>query len=630
MRENHFKNVNAMITTNITLRKPQRAAYKAVKSAIEKSEDTHKIVILPTGTGKTGLMRILPYGISNGRVLIITPSLIIREGISDEFDTRSPYNFWTEKNVIYNDDDLPNVYRYTGFGTSAADKKRVMGYLEESEIVIANIHKVYSTSSKKTLASLLDENFFDMIIIDEAHHAEADSWIKALDNFSAKKIIKLTATPFRSDLRELEGDIVYEYTMSDAISNKYIKNVIAEDFTTDHLTFEVDGEKMELDEAMEKMSVNWVSRSVAYSSDCNRTIVDMSINRLNEKRKHGNELHQIIAVACGVEHAKQLVGLYTEADLTCDYIVSERSTEECRQLIVDYKKGQLDVLINVNMLGEGFDNPNISIAAIFRPFRTLSPYAQFIGRALRRIPSSVEKDSINNIAHVVYHKELGLEKLWAYYAGEKAMADATDSVKREIEDYERNEKNLNVGTVLANGKVHTQTSEFLSDGVSVSYREMLAKMIKDKKNALKEHEIKFKKQGFDEETIKDLLATLARKDEEQINQKKEERRAELIREELHEDHRESIKSGVVLILQESGMDAKGTELPSNTSSSILKNTSSNEGYMIKYINNALKKNLRRGIDEWETYDFEQAQKELPILLERLKTKAVKLKEKLEV
>lgn len=630
MRKNNFKEVNAMITTNITLRKPQRAAYKAVKAAIEESEETHKIVILPTGTGKTGLMGILPFGISNGKVLIITPSLIIREGISDEFDTRSPYNFWTEKNVIYNEEDLPTVYRYTGFSKSPADKKRVLGYLDNSDIIIANIHKVYNSHSKKTLVHLLDKNFFDMIIIDEAHHAEAESWIKALDHFTAKKIIKLTATPFRSDLKELGGEIVYEYAMSDAISNKYIKNVIAEDFTTEHLTFEVDGEKMELDDAMEKMGMNWLTRSVAYSQDCNRTIVDMSIHRLNEKRNHGNEIHQIIAVACGIEHAKQLVELYTEAGLTCDYIVSERSPEKCNKLIVDYKKGQLDVLINVNMLGEGFDNPNISIAAIFRPFRTLSPYAQFIGRALRRIPSSEEKDSINNVAHVVYHKELGLDKLWEYYAGEKEIADTADSVKREIEDYERQERNISVATVSANGKIHTQTSEFLSDGVSDSYRKVILDFIEAKKNARKKSEIQFREQGFNEDTIKELLAALVRADEEQINKQKEYRRAELIREELHEDHNERIQSGVVLILQESGISPKGNELPTNTSSPILKSTSSNEGYMIKYINNALKQKLKRGIDEWEIYDFNVAKQELPILLERLKIKAVDLKKQLGV
>lgn len=619
MNKNYFNEIHAMIETNIVLRKPQRAAYKSVKKAFADSTNTHKIVILPTGTGKTGLMGILPYGISQGRVLIITPSLIIREGISDEFDTRTPYNFWTEKNVIINEDDLPIVYRYAGYN-NGNDKKRVLKYLENAHIVIANIHKVYSSKSKKTLVNLLEENFFDMIIIDEAHHSEADSWLQALKHFSAKKIVKLTATPFRSDLKELDGEIVYEYAMSDAISNKYIKNVIAHDYSNEHLTFEIDGENVDLETALEKMNVNWVSRSVAYSQECNKTIVDMSITRLNEKRRFGNELHQIIAVACGIEHAKQLVELYNNAGLSCDYIVSQRSPEECNKIIIDYKKGQLDVLVNVNMLGEGFDNPNISIAAIFRPFRTLAPYAQFIGRALRRMPSSPETDSINNIAHVVYHKELGLDELWEYYSGQKELADTADSVRREIETLESKKRDISIGKVSVDGKVYTTTSEFLSDGVSTSYRKMISDLIEEKKKERKQREIEFREQGHDEDAIKILLKALAKKDEEQINKQKESKRAELVREELHEAHNESIKSGIVLLLQESGINPKGDELPKRTSSAFLKKASTNEAYMIMYINNALKTKLKRSIDEWETYDFEKAEQEVPTLLERLKLK----------
>ena len=69
-----------------------------------------------------------------------------------------------------------------------------------------------------------------------------------------------------------------------------------------------------------------------------------------------------------------------------------------------------------------------------------------------------------------------------------------------------------------------------------------------------------------------------------------------------------------------GLRDEGTELPSNTTSPFLKKATSNSAYCIMYINLNLKQKLKRGIDEWETYDFEQAEKLTPNILGRLKEK----------
>lgn len=120
----YFKDTNAFILGNGNLRHPQRMAYQAILEEFEKNQEEHKIIVLATGAGKTGVMAIAPYGVSEGRTLIITPSLVIREGISDEFDTRTALNFWSKRKVILDDTKLPNVYRYAGYNT-VSDKKRV-------------------------------------------------------------------------------------------------------------------------------------------------------------------------------------------------------------------------------------------------------------------------------------------------------------------------------------------------------------------------------------------------------------------------------------------------------------------------------------------------------------------------
>lgn len=613
----YFKEVRAFISTNISLRKPQRLAHKRLKESFLEGKDTHKIIVLPTGAGKTGVIGLAPFEISDGKVLVITPSLVIREGISDDFDTRTQYNFWTKRNVILNDENLPSVYRYAGYNTSG-DKKRVMRYLNNAHIVVANIHKVYNKNSKKALTDILDKDFFDMIIIDEAHHSAADSWLKTLEHFSAKKIVKLTATPFRSDEKELDGDIVYEYSMADAINNKYIKNVVSEDYTNEELKFILDGEEVDKETALDIMDKNWVSRSVAYSKGCSKTIVDMSLKTLREKRTNGNAHHQIIAVACSIEHAKQIMELYEEVGLSAAYVTSDRP-EESEKAIIEFKKGQIDVLVNVNMLGEGFDHPNISIAAIFRPFRTLPPYAQFIGRALRRIQEENTIDDIDNVAHVIYHKELDLDELWSYYTGQKEKADRKKGILREYDEI-ISEKNFDVGRVKVEGGVVKNTKEFLSDGIGNQYKVALNKVIKDRDEELKSTAKKMKESGVSEEDIKDFIHQQRRKLENEIDEKANKLREELIREELHEIHKEDIANQVEYLFEKTKVDSKGDELPSKSNNPIYSSAKTNDAYVMMYINFNLKQKLKRGIDEWETYDFEEARKLLPGVIEKLNKK----------
>ncbi|HCJ56063.1 MAG TPA: hypothetical protein DHV55_00745 [Clostridiaceae bacterium] len=616
----YFKDTEAFIVGNKSLRALQRIAHRKLEEEIKKKPNTHKIITLPTGTGKTGVIALAPYGISEGKVLVITPSLIIKQGISDEFDTRTPFNFWTKTNVIVDEEKLPTVYRYAGYNSnSEADKKRVIRYLNNANIIIANIHKISNVNSNKTLIDILDPDFFDMIIIDEAHHSAADSWKNTLEYFNAKKIVKLTATPYRTDSKELDGEIIYSYSLSDAIRKGLIKNLVSEDYTNENLEFVVDGELVSKEEAIDAMDKNWVTRSVAYSEHCSRTIVEMSIKRLIEKRRLGNAHHQILAVACSIKHAEQIKKLYGEYNLRAEYVSSDR-IEESEKIIIEYKKGQIDVLVNVNMLGEGFDHPNISIAAIFRPFRTLAPYAQFIGRALRRIQNDDPIDSIDNVAHVIYHKELDLDDLWDYYSKEKVKAEKRKMIELEYGNDNIISRDRDIGDVETSGKVISTVKTFLEDKVDFEYRNAIQAGIDEIENDIKDTAKKMKEAGISKENIDEFIKAKRKKMDEYITSKRDKLRAELIREELHEIHTEDIISQIDNLFEITKTDPRGTDLPDNTSSPILKITKTNDGYAKKYINSCLKRELKRGIDEWETYDFEQARLLIPYLIEKIKEK----------
>ena len=88
---------------------------------------------------------------------------------------------------------------YFNYPQVAEFKKGIpLSIYDECHIIIANIHKAQDRL-EKSMTKMLPKDYFDMIIIDEAHHSVAKTWVDAIKYFDAKKIIKLTATPFRTD-----------------------------------------------------------------------------------------------------------------------------------------------------------------------------------------------------------------------------------------------------------------------------------------------------------------------------------------------------------------------------------------------------------------------------------------------
>lgn len=117
----------------------------------------------------------------------------------------------------------------------------------------------------------------------------------------------------------------------------------------------------------------------------------------------------MIAVACSINHAQEIRSLYQERAFTADVIHSKQSHDERAAILKALRNGTLDCIVQVQILGEGFDHPKLSVAAIFRPFRTLAPYVQFVGRIMRVI---VQNDTTHpdNVGHIVTHLGMNLDE----------------------------------------------------------------------------------------------------------------------------------------------------------------------------------------------------------------------------
>jgi excisionase family DNA binding protein len=389
------------IEGNTNLRDPQRDAYAAVAESFRRG-DTTAIVQLPVGCGKSGLAAILPFGIARGRVLVIAPNLTIKDELLKSFDITNKQKCFWRRMLVLQDVDMA----HGPYVTTLEDGN--VSVCEKSHIVLTNIQQL-STNTDKWLNRFSDD-FFDLIIVDEAHHGAAASWKKVFKKFPGAKIVNMTATPFRSDRQEIEGTLVFRYPFKSASIKGFIKKLRASYVAPTELTFTVD--KMErtfsLDEVLAMKDEEWFSRGVALSDACNISIVDNSLEKLENLRLSGTK-HQLIAVACSIRHAQRIRSMYQERGYETAIIHSKQDDDEQRGVLQSLRSGVLDCIIQVQMLGEGFDHPKLSVAAIFRPFRTLAPYIQFIGRILRVV---VQNDPMHpdNYGHIVTHIGMNLDE----------------------------------------------------------------------------------------------------------------------------------------------------------------------------------------------------------------------------
>lgn len=398
-----FMTALADVEGNKNLRDPQREAHRSVRDYFERNEG-HVILQIPVGCGKTGIIATLPFGIADGRVLVIAPNLEIRRGVTKALDIANPRNFWRATGVLSNFDEGPFSAVLDGDNANLHD-------CNASHFVITNIQQL--ASSVDRWLPQFPPSYFDMILVDEGHHNVADSWTRVFERFPDAKVVSLTATPFRSDGARPVGDVIYRYSFTRAMLNGYIKQVHSRNCAPSELyfTFGDDARKHTLEEVLELREEAWFRRSVALSPECNAHIVDASLTYLNDLRGRTGYPHQLIAVACSVDHARQVRSLYEERGIRASEIHSKMDDEQRDAILEKLRGGSLDCIVQVQMLGEGFDHPPLSVAAIFRPFRSLSPYIQFVGRAMRVIHES-KHDHPDNHAYIVSHVGLNNDEHW--------------------------------------------------------------------------------------------------------------------------------------------------------------------------------------------------------------------------
>ncbi len=399
----YFTQTPVSIADNPRLRTPQQQGHAAAVTHFSAAGAERAMEQIPVGCGKTGLITLLPFGCAQGRVLVITPNLTIRRHLFAAFNRSSPKCFYLTA-AVFRD---PSNH---GPAVAELDADANLSDLDEAHVVVTNIQQLARDGGRWLEG--LPQDFFDLIVVDEGHHNVATSWQDVFERFPDAKIISVTATPFRADDQPVEGEVIYRYPIAEAMRLGYIKHIQASNVAPSELVFSYRGSDRThtLEEVLRLKDHDWFSRGVALAEACNVSIVDASIEWLKHLREGGFP-HQIVAAACSVDHARAIRRLYEERGWKAHEIHSNMSQDQRDRVLRDLENGILDVIVQVQMLGEGFDHPPLSVAAIFRPYRSLSPYIQFVGRAMR-VNGQDAPGHPDNRGIIVSHVGLNLDRHW--------------------------------------------------------------------------------------------------------------------------------------------------------------------------------------------------------------------------
>ena len=215
-----------------------------------------------------------------------------------------------------------------------------------------------------------------MIVIDEAHHALAKTYKEMWERFPKAKFLGLTATPCRLNGKgfiDLFDVLVQSWSVPEFIS----KGRLA---TYDFVSIKSNGVTQRLIDSLQKRGADGDYQNKEMDMLLNKR---PSIERLYRSFEEYGKDRKGIVYAINISHAKKIVELYQEHGIKAVAIDSKTPAAERQADIEAFKKGDIQVLVNVDIFSEGFDCPDVEFVQLARPTLSLAKYLQMVGRGLR-------------------------------------------------------------------------------------------------------------------------------------------------------------------------------------------------------------------------------------------------------
>lgn len=405
-----FQTIIPNITGNELIRVPQRESYESLLAYAEDSSDSEREVgiVLPVGCGKSGTITLTPFALKSKRTLVVAPGLSIADQLAQDFNPSNPKMFYHKCKVITKA-PYPEPVEIRGTTTNRSD-------LEDADIIITNIQQLQRENNR--WLQVLPDDFFDLIIFDEGHHSVAATWETLKAKFPEARVVNFSATPLRADGQMMAGKILYSFPISKAIQAGFVKRLKAVQLNPQTLRYVRRGESEEIEVSLEEVKRLGEEeadfrRSIVTSAETLATIADASINELYKLRSEtGEQRLKIIASALNFEHCRQVVEAYQSRGLRANYVHSRQEAPANKRVMNLLENHELDVIVQVRKLGEGFDHPYLSVAAVFSIFSNLSPFVQFVGRVMRVIVQNAPSSPLNQ-GTVIFHAGANIARQWS-------------------------------------------------------------------------------------------------------------------------------------------------------------------------------------------------------------------------
>ena len=315
-----------------------------MKERIEKELRLHRSVMaqMPTGTGKTYLLT----------------------AVIDSFVSNNPKeNVWI-----------------------VAHRRELVSQIDET---VRKFHSYFASNTSSLLSSVkamsiqwLMRHYDEieeepgMIVIDEAHHALAKTYKEMWERFPKAKFLGLTATPCRLNgkgFTDLFDVLVQSWGVPEFIS----KGRLA---TYDFVSIKSDGVTQQLIDSLQKRGADGDYQNKEMDMLLNKR---PSIERLYQSFEEYGKDRKGIVYAISISHAQKITKLYQEHGVKAIAIDSKTPAAERQQDIEAFRKGDIQVLVNVDIFSEGFDCPDVEFVQLARPTLSLAKYLQMVGRGLR-------------------------------------------------------------------------------------------------------------------------------------------------------------------------------------------------------------------------------------------------------
>lgn len=350
-------------------------------------------VVMPTGTGKTETMLATLVAYNPGTMLVVVPSQVLRDQTAKKFITlgllRSLGNLLPEARN-------PIVGVIKKRPRSEAD----LDIFKKCNVVVATMSALGEESANEVATAIADQ--VKTLIVDEAHHIGATGWSAFREKFKDSKVLQFTATPYRRDGKLVDGKVIYEYPLHSAQKDGYFKKIKFES------VYEIDQE------------------------NADRAIAERAVAFLREDLASGKD-HLMMARCASIDRARIIHGIYLEIAPDLNPVLIHSEDSESSQALDQIRSNprQSRIVICVNMLGEGFDLPQLKVAAIHDTHKSLAILLQFTGRFTRSsgeaigdatVVANIADQDVSSALERLYSEDADWNQLLSEFSSEAARA----------------------------------------------------------------------------------------------------------------------------------------------------------------------------------------------------------------